>query len=135
MSLADKVISNLTSREDVSVVYLVAKVELGKKLVTTYTKSTKKKKTPKPQQELHITFKSNVVNNGGETLTWPATFTELMAASKDDGSTADSPEDTARAIYNSLGIEDNTEILLLIGWCTNKQRRLLALFPESLADL
>jgi hypothetical protein len=39
---------------------------------------------------------------------------------------------TARAIYNSLGIEDNTEILLLIGWCTNKQRRLLALFPESL---
>jgi hypothetical protein len=94
MSLADKVISNLTSREDVSVVYLVAKVELGKKLVTTYTKSTKKKKTPKPQQELHITFKSNVVNNGGETLTWPATFTELMAASKDDGSTADSQEDS-----------------------------------------
>jgi hypothetical protein len=39
MSLADKVISNLTSREDVSVVYVVTKVELGKKLVTTYTKS------------------------------------------------------------------------------------------------
>jgi hypothetical protein len=29
MSLANKVISNLTSREDVSVVYLVTKVELG----------------------------------------------------------------------------------------------------------
>jgi hypothetical protein len=132
MSLANKVISNLTSREDVSVVYLVTKVELGEQMVTMYTKSIKKKKTPKPQWELHITFKSNVVNNGGETLTRPATFTELMAASKDDGSTADSPEDTARAIYNSLGIEDNTEILLLIGWCADKQRRLLALFLELL---
>jgi hypothetical protein len=133
MSPANKVISNLTSREDVSVVYLlVTKVELGEQLVTTYTKSTKKKKTPKPQRELHTTFESNIVNNGGETLTWPATYTELTAASKDDGSTADSPEDTARAIYNSLGIEDNTEILLLIGWCTDKQRRLLTLFPESL---
>jgi hypothetical protein len=55
-----------------------------------------------------------------------------MAASKDDGSTADSPEDTARAIYNSLGVEDNTEIVLLIGWCTDKQRRLLALFLKLL---
>jgi hypothetical protein len=132
MSPADKVISYLTSREDVSVVYLVTKVELGKQLVTTYTKSTRKKKTPKPQWVLHITFESNVVNNGGETLTRRATFTELTAASKDDGGTADSPEDTARAIYNSLGVEDNTEILLLIEWCTNKQRRLLALFPRSL---
>jgi hypothetical protein len=49
MSLADKVISNLTSREDVSVVYLVTKVELGEQLVTMYTKSKKKKKTLKPQ--------------------------------------------------------------------------------------
>ena len=60
MSLANKVISNLTSREDVSVVYLVTKVELGEQLVTMYTKSIKKKKTLKPQWELHITFKSNV---------------------------------------------------------------------------
>jgi hypothetical protein len=74
MSPANKVISNLTSREDVSVVYLVTKVELGEHM---YTKSKKKKKTLKPQWELHITFKLNVVNNGGETLTWPATLQNL----------------------------------------------------------
>jgi hypothetical protein len=39
MSPAEKVISNLSSRKDISVVYLVAKVELGKDLVATYTKS------------------------------------------------------------------------------------------------
>jgi hypothetical protein len=133
MSLADKVISNLTSLEDLMFQLCIWLPKLSLARNWSLRTLSLQKKTPKPQWELHITFKSNVVNNGGETLKWPATFTELMAASKDDGSTADSPEHTARAIYNSLGIEDNTEILLLIGWCTNKQRRLLALFPKSLA--
>jgi hypothetical protein len=54
-------------------------------------------------------------------------------ASKDNGGIADSPLDTAREIYNSLGIEENNVILLVIAWCTDRQRRLLALFPESLS--
>jgi hypothetical protein len=44
MSPAKKVISNLSSRKDISVVYLVAKVELSKDLVMTYTKSQRKRR-------------------------------------------------------------------------------------------
>lgn len=131
MSPAEKVISSLSSRQDVSLVYLVAKVQLGEKLLTTCTKK-KKKKQSKPERKLKTTFESNIVSNGGDIITRPATSSELTAASKLDGGDADSPEDTAKAIYNSLGIEENTEILLVIGWCTDRQRRLLALFPESL---
>lgn len=43
----------------------------------------------------------------------------------------DTPEKTAIDIYNSLRINHGTQILLSIAWCTNKQRRFLALFPES----
>jgi hypothetical protein len=78
-------------------------------------------------------FESNIISNGGEKITRPATAAELTAVSKDDGGTADSPGDTAREIYDSLAIEENTEILLVIAWCTDRQRRLLALFPESLS--
>jgi hypothetical protein len=55
-----------------------------------------------------------------------------MATSNDvtfaDGET---PELTAHDIYGSLQINHGTQILLCIAWCTDKQRRLLALFPES----
>jgi hypothetical protein len=44
MSPAKKVISNLSSRKDISVVYLVAKVELSKDLVMTYTKPQRKRR-------------------------------------------------------------------------------------------
>jgi hypothetical protein len=39
MSPAEKAISNLLLRKDISIVYLVTKVELSRELVTTYIKS------------------------------------------------------------------------------------------------
>lgn len=44
---------------------------------------------------------------------------------------ADTPKTTAEEIYNSLGIDGDTSILLLIAWCTDKQRCLLTLFPKA----
>ena len=73
MSPAEKVISSLSSRQDVSLVYLVAKVQLGEQLVTTCTKKKKKKKQSKPERKLNITFESNIVSNGGDIITRPAT--------------------------------------------------------------
>jgi hypothetical protein len=43
----------------------------------------------------------------------------------------DTPESTATTIYNSLKINGGTQILLAIGFCTDKQRALLAKFGES----
>jgi hypothetical protein len=43
----------------------------------------------------------------------------------------DTPKTTAKEIYNSLGIDGDTSIFLLIAWCTDKQRCLLMLFPKA----
>jgi hypothetical protein len=43
----------------------------------------------------------------------------------------DTPESTATTIYNSLKVNGGTQILLAIGFCTDKQRALLAKFGES----
>jgi len=127
MTPAEQVICKLTSSKNVSVVYLVAKVTVGRDLVTTYTKQKKKGKSNK---KLTITFESNVVNNGEKAVSHPATSSELLNLTVCDGS-ADTPEKTAEDIYHSLGIDSDAQILLSISWCTDKQRRLLALFPEA----
>jgi hypothetical protein len=48
------------------------------------------------------------------------------------GTKGDTPATTAKDIYDSLKInEEDTQILLLIAWMTDKQGRFLAMFPES----
>jgi hypothetical protein len=37
------------------------------------------------------------------------------------GTESDTPKTTAREIYNSLKIDGDTQILLLIAWATDKQ--------------
>jgi hypothetical protein len=58
---AEQAINMLTSRKDVSVVYLLANVEVGTELVTTYSRPRKTKKA-KPS-DLNITFESNITTN------------------------------------------------------------------------
>jgi len=128
MSPAEQVICSLTSKKNVLLVYLVANVKLGRDLVTTYTK---KKRASKAKRQLEITFESNIVDNGGEPTTMPVASAEIMASSDGATSAADTPEKTAEDIYNSLGINCDTQILLGVCWCTDKQRRLLGLFPEA----
>jgi hypothetical protein len=56
--VVEEIIQKLTSIKSVSVVYLVAKVEVGSQLITSYTKGGKKK----VKKDLKISFESNIVN-------------------------------------------------------------------------
>jgi hypothetical protein len=124
---------------------LVANVEVGEELVTPYT-GTKGKGT-KTKPPLMIIFESNITTNGKQEEPKLLSSSEIMATSWDvalaDGET---PESTARDIYNSLQarpgneylyfvimyanflisrslqIDGGTNILLCIAWCTDKQR-------------
>jgi hypothetical protein len=111
-------------------VYLVAKVEVGSQLITSYTKGGKKK----VKKDLKISFESNIVNgscvDGTESLTQSSTWEIDPTTFLTNG--PDTPEKTAEDIYNSLKIESSAKILLCIAWCNDKQRQLLALFPEAL---
>jgi hypothetical protein len=130
LTAAEEIIQKLTSNKSVSVVYLVAKVEVGSQLITSYTKGGKKK----VKKDLKISFESNIVNGscvgGTESSTQSSTREIDPTTFLTNG--PDTPEKTAEDIYNSLKIESSAEILLCIAWCNDKQRRLLALFPEAL---
>jgi hypothetical protein len=128
--VVEEIIQKLTSIKSVSVVYLVAKVEVGSQLITSYTKGGKKK----VKKDLKISFESNIVNgscmDGTELSTQSSTQEIDPTTFLTNG--PDTPEKTAEDIYNSLKIESSAEILLCIAWCNDKQWQLLALFPEAL---
>ena len=73
---AEQVILQLESDKTVSVAYLIAKVEVGQALVTTYTK--KKSKT---NRNLSITFQSNVTSNGIQEEPKTLTSSDIMSTS------------------------------------------------------
>jgi hypothetical protein len=126
MTPAEQIIHQLTTNPSISVVYLVANVSVGYDLVTTYTGKMNKKK------KLNISFESNVSSNGAEPTTSPMTVANIMAMTRDiQGTKGDTPATTAKDIYDSLKINEDTQILLSIAWMTDKQRRFLAMFPES----
>ena len=124
---AEKVIHTLSSNKNVSFAYLVARVDIGQDLVTTYAKMPKTS-----DRNLTVTFKSNVTSNGIHHETRSLSSLDVMSTSfKDAMADGDTPEKTAIDIFDSLKINHGADILLSIAFCTNKQRRLLALFPES----
>lgn len=128
LTAAEELLRNLASNKSVSAVYLVAQVEVGKGLITTYVNGKKKAK-----KDLKISFVSNVVNGcmDAESSTQSSTQHPIDPTTlSSDG--IDTPKQTAEDIYNSLEINGDTEILLCVAWCTDKQRRLLGLFPEAL---
>ena len=57
MTPAEQVVQQLSSSKHVSVAYLVANIEVGEELVTTYTRK-------KTKPNLTIMFESNVTTNG-----------------------------------------------------------------------
>jgi hypothetical protein len=130
LTAAEEIIQKLTSNKSVSVVYLVAKVEVGSQWIISYTKGGKKK----AKNDLKISFESNIVNgscmDGTELSTQSSTqeidLTTFLTSSPN------TPEKTAENIYNSLKIESSAKILLCITWCNDKQWPLLALFLEAL---
>jgi len=123
---AERLIHQLTTNKNISVAYLVANVSVGHDLVTTYTGGKNKRK------KVNITFESNVSANGAEPVSSQMTSESIMSMTRGiPGTEGDTPETTAMEIYNSLKINGGTQILLSIAWATDKQRRFLALFPES----
>lgn len=117
LTAAEELIRNLKSNKSVSVVYLVAQVEVGKELITTYVSGKKKVK-----KDLKISFVSNVVNGCGmdaESSTQSSTQHPIDPTTlSSDG--IDTPKQTAEDIYNSLEIKGDTQILLCVAWCTDK---------------
>ena len=79
---AEQIISQLSSTKNVSVAHLVANVTLGEELVTPYTGRKKKK----PDQNLIITFETNVTNNGIESRICTLDFFPNYGYVRGDGS-------------------------------------------------
>jgi hypothetical protein len=130
MTAAEQVIHKLSTNDQVSVAWLVADVSIGHKLVTTYTGNRRATSTKVP--ELNITFQSNIASNGNEPVALILSSADIMEMTQSaPGADGDTPVTAATEIYNSLGINDDAQILLSIAWTTNKQRRFLGMFPES----
>jgi hypothetical protein len=96
MTPAEQVVQQLSSSKHVSFAYLVAIIEVGEELVTTYTHK-------KTKPNLTIMFESNVTTNGKPKEPKLLSPSEIMAMSNDvafaDG---EMPESTACDIYGSL---------------------------------